>query len=123
MTRRFELLSELETPVLLPDEKICLLRTVRNIPDCFTEEEWREIRGSHFIHERGYLSNLSPNYERVIGTGLLALCDVADEYGKRVISAILRLTDRYREEAVRQGRAELVQVLERVPRFGCSRIL
>ena len=24
MTRRFELLSELETPVLLPDEKICL---------------------------------------------------------------------------------------------------
>jgi len=120
MTRRFELLSELETPVLLPDEKICLLRTVRNIPDCFTEEEWREIRGSHFIHERGYLSNLSPNYERVIGTGLLALCDVADEYGKRVISAILRLTDRYREEAVRQGRAELVQVLERVPRFGAA---
>ena len=28
MTRRFELLASLETPVLLPDEKICFLRTV-----------------------------------------------------------------------------------------------
>ena len=60
MTRRFELLSSLETPVLLPDEQICMMRTVKNIPDCFTEEEWQEIRSSHFIHELGYMSNLSP---------------------------------------------------------------
>lgn len=32
MTRRFELLSSLETPVLLPDEKICFMRTVKNDP-------------------------------------------------------------------------------------------
>lgn len=44
MTRRFELLASLETPVFLPEEKICFLRTVKNIPDCFTEDEWEAGR-------------------------------------------------------------------------------
>ena len=120
MTRRFELLSSLETPVLLPDEQICMMRTVKNIPDCFTEEEWQEIRSSHFIHELGYMSNLSPNYADTIRVGLLARYEQADEYGKRMIDAILALTDRYRAEAERQGRRELAAVLTRVPRYGAT---
>ncbi len=120
MTRRFELLAGLETPVLLPDEKICFMRTVKNIPDCFTEGEWAEIREKHFIHELGYMSNLSPNYERVIGTGLLEAYDDADEYGKRIIDAILDLTKRYQEKAVEEGRDELAKVLERVPAYGAT---
>ena len=120
MTRRFELLSKLETPVLLPEEKICFIRTVKKIPDCFTEEEWEEIKGKHYIHEMGYMSNLSPDYERIIGAGLMAVRDSADEYGKRVIDAIIDLTDRYKEQAVEEGKTELAQVLERVPRFGAT---
>lgn len=120
MTRRFELLSGLETPVLLPDEKICFMRTVKQIPDCFTEEEWAEIKQKHFIHELGYMSNLSPDYERVIHVGLQALYNDADEYGKRIINAILNLTERYREEAVKAGRDDLAKVLERVPRYGAT---
>ena len=120
MTRRFELLSGLETPVLLPDEKICFMRTVKQIPDCFTEEEWAEIKQKHFIHELGYMSNLSPDYERVIRVGLQALYDDADEYGKRIINAILNLTERYKAEAVKEGRDDLVKVLERVPRYGAT---
>lgn len=120
MTRRFELLSSLETPVLLPDEQICMMRTVKNIPDCFTEEEWQEIRSSHFIHELGYMSNLSPNYADTIRVGLLARYEQADEYGKRMIDAILALTDRYRAEAERQGRRELAAVLTCVPRCGAT---
>lgn len=120
MTRRFELLCGLETPVLLPDEKICFLRTVKQIPDCFNAEEWVEIKQKHFIHELGYLSNLSPDYERVIRVGLLALYDDADEYGKRVINAILKLTERYQAEAVKMGRVELAKVLDRVPRYGAT---
>lgn len=120
MTRRFELLSGLETPVLLPGEKICFMRTVKQIPDCFTQEEWAEIKRKHFIHELGYLSNLSPDYERVIRVGLQALSDDADEYGKRVINAILNLTERYRAEAVKAGKTELAKVLERVPRYGAA---
>lgn len=120
MTRRFELLSRLEEPVLLPEEKICFLRTVKKIPDCFTQEEWAQIRKEHFIHELGYMSNLSPDYEGVIRDGLLAKRETADFYGKRMIDAVISLADRYRELAAAEGRTELAAVLERVPRYGAS---
>ncbi len=120
MTRRFELLTALEAPILLPDEQICMMRTVKKIPDCFTEEEWAEIKSRHFIHELGYMSNLSPNYADTIRVGLLARYEEADEYGKRMIDAILSLTDRYRAEAEKQGRTKLAAVLTRVPRYGAT---
>ena len=120
MTRRFELLSKLEIPVFLPDEKICFLRTVKEIPDCFTAEEWVQIKEKHFIHELGYMSNLSPDYESVIRVGLLAKREEADEYGRRVIDAIIELADRYRAQAVAEGKAELAAVLTRVPRYGAT---
>ena len=77
----------METPVILPGEQICFVRTVSNITDCFTEAEWDDIKKDHFIHEMGYMSNLSPNYADTIATGLLAKREQADEYGKRAIDA------------------------------------
>lgn len=120
MTRRFELLTGLETPVLLPEEKICFLRTIKKIPDCFTQQEWETIKKEHYIHELGYMSNLSPDYERIIQVGLLAVRDDADEYGKRVIDAVIALADRYQNKAEEAGKAELAAVLRRVPRFGAT---
>ena len=120
MTRRFELLSSLETPVFLPDEKICFLRTVKKIPDCFTEDEWAEFKDKHFIHELGYISNLSPNYEDAIKVGLLKKREEADEYGKRIIDAILDLTKRYKEEALKQGKTDIAEILDRVPAYGAT---
>ena len=118
MTRRFEYLSSLETPVILDGEQIVFLRTVENIPDCFTEEEWAERRKHHFIHELGYISNVLPDYESVIRDGLLSHRERVDEYGRRVIDAILRLSDRYADEARRIGRLDVAEVLSRVPRHG-----
>ena len=120
MTRRFELVAKHEMPILLPDEKICFLRTVKEIPDCFTEDEWIRIKKDHYIHELGYMSNLSPNYEEVIRVGLLAKREEADEYGQRMIDAIIDLADRYKEQAVLEGKEELAKVLTRVPRFGAT---
>ncbi len=120
MTYRFEKMAEAETPVLLENEKICFLRTIKNIPDIFTEEEWAEIKSKHYIHELGYMSNLSPDYEDAIKVGLLEKRKSADEYGKRVIDAIIKLSDRYKEEAENQGKTELAKVLERVPRYGAT---
>ena len=71
MTYRFEKLSEAETPILLENEKICFLRTIKNIPDIFSEDEWKDIKEKHYIHELGYMSNLSPDYEGTIKVGLL----------------------------------------------------
>lgn len=120
MARRFELLSKLEKPVIFENEKICFMRTVKEIPDCFTEDEWKKIKSEHYIHELGYLSNLSPNYEKAISVGLLALQKDADEYGKRIINAIFDLSDRYKAEAEKQGRKDLAKILSRVPRYGAT---
>lgn len=120
MTDRFERLTAAETPVILPDEKICFMRTISNIPDCFTEEEWKDIKAKHFIHELGYISNLSPDYGMVLSKGLLGLRETADEYSKRSIDAIIKLADRYKEEAARQGRQDIVETLNRVPRYSAT---
>lgn len=120
MTYRFEQMAKAETPVILDNEQICFIRTIKNLPDIFTEDEWKEIRSKYYIHELGYMSNLSPNYEDVIKSGLLAKYDEADEYGKRIIDAIFDLTDRYVAEAKRIGRNDLAEILERVPRYGAT---
>lgn len=120
MTVRFEMLSKLEEPVLLPDEQICFMRTVKEIPDCFTVEEWAQIKEKSFIHELGYISNISPDYGDVISKGLLAKREMADEYGKRIIDAIIDLADRYQKKAMLMGKQELAHVLSRVPRYGAE---
>lgn len=117
MADRFERVINEETPVILPDEKIVFMRTVSNLPAIFTDSEWEDIKSRHYIHELGFMSNLSPNYYDTIKTGLIEKRKSADEYGKRAIDNIIALSDRYLEEARRQGRDDIVEVLTRVPRY------
>lgn len=120
MTYRFEEMCKAEEPVILEGEKIVFIRTVKNIPDIFSEDEWREVKSKHYIHELGYMSNLSPNYERVIKNGLLYERENADEYGKRTIDAILGLVKRYKDEAENQGRDDIAEILGKVPAYGAK---
>ncbi len=120
MTRRFELLTSLETPIIHPREQIVLLRTVQNLPDVLTEGEWEEQRAQYHIHELGYVSNLCPNYAETIAQGLLERRENATPAQVRMIDAILDLCDRYREEAARMGREDLVEILTRIPRNGAQ---
>ena len=104
MSERFTRLCNEEKAVILENEQIVFLRTVSNLPAIFTEDEWNEINSKHFIHELGYLSNLSPDYEGVIKSGLLEVQKNADEYGKRSINAIFDLCNRYKKEAEKCGK-------------------
>lgn len=117
MVDRFERLCKEETPVIFENEQIVFMRTVSNLPAIFTESEWDEIKSKHFIHELGFMSNLSPNYYDAIATGLLVKKESADVEGKRVIDAILDLSDRYLKEAEKLGRDDVVEVLSQVPRY------
>lgn len=122
MCRRFELACELEQPYIHEDEQIAFVRTVADLPDCFIEAEWADIKKEHYVHELGYVSNLCPDYAKTIREGLLARYDEGDEHRRRMIDALLSLCDRYRDEAVRQGRADLVEILGRVPRNGARNL-
>lgn len=117
MADRFRRVCEEEKAVILEGEQIVFLRTVANLPDIFTESEWEEIKEKHYIHELGYVSNLSPNYYDAISKGLLEKRKTADEYGKATIDNIITLSDKYLEEAKKQGREDLVEILTRVPRY------
>ena len=117
MADRFEKLCDEEKAVILEGEQIVFLRTVSNLPAIFTDKEWEEIKSKHYIHELGFMSNLSPNYYDTIDTGLLKKRETADEYGKRAIDNIIKLSDKYLEEAKNQGREDLVEVLTQVPRY------
>ncbi|MBQ8893749.1 MAG: pyruvate formate-lyase [Clostridia bacterium] len=116
MADRFERLCREEEAVILEGEQIVFLRTVANLPAIFTEEEWAEINQKHYIHELGFMSNLSPNYYDTIATGLLEKRKTADPYGQRAIDNILMLSDKYLEKAKKQGREDLVEILTQVPR-------
>ncbi len=117
MARRFELLCNEEKAVFFEDEQIVMMRTVSNLPSIFTDEEWDDIRAKHYIHELGFMSNVSPNYYDAIAVGLLKKRETADEYGKRAIDNILKLSDKYLEEAKMKGRTDLVEVFTQVPRY------
>ncbi len=117
MSDRFVRMCNEETAVILENEQIVFLRTVVNLPEIFTEQEWADIKSKHYIHELGYMSNLSPNYYDTFATGLLEKRKNADEYGKIAIDSIIELSDKYLAEAKKQGREDIVEVLTQVPRY------
>lgn len=123
MTRRFELVCKEETPVVFEGEKIAFLRTIKTLPEIFTKEEWAQIKSAHYIHELGFLSNLSPDYEKLLKNGLLAIKQTSDIYTCRSIDALLGLCERYALEAERVGNHVVAQTLRRVPAHGATSFL
>lgn len=117
MSDRFQILCNNEKAVILEGEQIVFLRTIENLPPIVTHEEWADIKSKHYIHELGFVSNVSPNYYKTISVGLLEKRKTADEYGKRAIDNIIKLSDKYLEEAKRIGRNDIAEVLTQVPRY------
>ena len=117
---RLKTALELETPYLFPQEMIAFTRTVPNLPRIFGEAEWAKITGEHTIHELGNVSNLSPDYGRVIASGLLSIREGLGEGElhsamRMSIDAVLDLTARYAQAARESGEEALAAVLARVP--------
>lgn len=119
MTRRFEELCAAQEPHIFEGQKIVFMRSTTDQPDVFTPEEWAEIKSKHFIHELGYMSNVTPDYSRVLSRGLLAIRDDegTSEYQRREIDAIIAVADKYRAAAIEAGRDDVAATLERVPRY------
>ena len=118
MADRFARAAAEEVPHIMAGEEIVFLRTVTDLPDILTESEWAEMRARTHIHELGYVSNICVEFGTLIEGGLASVYEVADDCQRREIDAILALTERYRAEAEKQGRADLAAVLARVPRYG-----
>ncbi len=124
-----------EKAVILPQEKIIGLRTITEIPDIYTEKEWQEIEAEHYIHEKGYVSNICPDYGSIIQEGLEnkkkeILKNIKEHNDEdsltflksvvKIIDAIEYFSDKYLQEARRKKREDLVSILTRIPRYGAQ---
>ena len=113
----------LETPFLAPREILACTRTLPNLPLIFDDAEWNEIKNHHFIHEMGNVSNLSPDYGKIIASGLLSIRDTLTdaplhESMKISIDAVLDFTGRYEKAAREMGDDILADILSHVPAHG-----
>lgn len=128
--KRMEYMLENEIPVVYPDEKIALIRTVPAIPEIFTKEEWRQIGETHYIHEQGKVCNISPDYARVLEKGFDAVKkEIREQMLKRdagnesqylqtlleILTLIESFAERYRMEAVRVGNYEVAETFQNIP--------
>lgn len=129
-------LLDAETPVILPGEKIVFTRTIKEVPEIYTKEEWDKIASTHYIHERGTVCNISPDYETTIKVGLEArkkeieerLKDTdPDEEGTIFLNATLTcitglqvLIDKYEKYARSKGETDTADVLNAIKTNGAN---
>ncbi len=116
---------EAETPYLFDGEIFAFTRTVPNLPMIYSDEEWAKISSCHYIHELGNVSNLSPDYAKIIRNGLHYYLNQLgnSEYHQAMrmsIEAVLELTARYELAARRAGMDDLAEVLRKVPADGAK---
>ena len=132
---RLKHMLRLENPVIFPDERIVFTRTNPTVDSLFTREEMETIRRTRTLHEHGEVCNINVDYTLLLREGLLARreglqarANVMRKAGQtaqaaymdgevEILSAVQELADRYRDEAVRQGRQDVADRLAHVPMY------
>lgn len=128
-----------EIPVVFPQERIALMRTVPETPLLFTPEESDRLRQQYWIHESGDFNNFCPDYAAVIGTGFAALKDkiaqkkstfCTDAEKVRFLDAMLEmilsledLARRYRLCAEQSGNGVVAETFSRIPEKPAENLL
>jgi formate C-acetyltransferase len=131
---RLKTMLEAEMPVIMPEERIALFRTVKKIPSMFTKGEQDTLNAQYLLFDSGRVNNISADYGMVISRGLLArredcqksrtqhasdpeACAFLDA-AMIAIDAVVDFCARLRTEAERQGKRELAKALENIPMHG-----
>ena len=135
--RSSECLAELldkEVPVILPGERIVFTRTVADVPAVFTAEEWDAITKNHYIHEKGYVCNISADYGKTLRLGLEARRkEISERLGDETltreqkdflkaagdsVAALQAFILKYAAHAASVGETETAKVLETISKEG-----
>lgn len=131
MKDRFKALLSLQDTVFIENEMFIPTRTCVADPDILTEGDPVPEK----MHERGWLSNVCPDYGMAIAKGLLQIkndieksAEATDDSEKKAyassltetLDAILEFADRYKIAARLKGYNEIADTLERVPRYGAT---
>ena len=132
VTRRLELFLQMETPVWMERARIQGLRTIVDFPDIYAPTEMDEIKKTHFVHEKGKVTNIACDYGTVLAEGLEGRrarlrkgLDAADDaqksyatYVERTLNAVEAFADRYAALFEANGQPERGAALRRSIRTG-----
>ncbi len=129
-TLRLKLFLEHETPIILEDTKIQGLRTIIDFPDIYTESEMDEIKQTHYVHEKGKVTNLTWDVYTVLSEGLEGRRQRL-ENGKKQDPEFVRCTtetidfteqfaDRYAQALEDSGNPDAGRTLSRIIRNGAE---
>ncbi len=124
---------EAETVIITPDERIVFTRTLPSVPPIYMPDDWVRLTEGHTLHELGPISNICADWGMVLSQGLLGRKQVALATRDRLkddpeaiefldsaietIDAVLAIAARYAEAARQLDRADLAEVLDRVPAY------
>lgn len=129
-TLRLCLFLDHETPVLLPDVHVQGLRTLISFPDIFAPGELDEIWQTHYVHEKGKVTNLTWDVQTVLQEGmegrrarLLNGKKQDEEFVEctiQIIDAVETFADRYARAITEAGDAVRGSALSRSVRYGAQ---
>lgn len=132
-TLRLKLFLEHETPVILPDTKIHGLRTIVDFPDIYAPGEMDEIKKTHFVHEKGKVTNLSWDVLTVLSEGLEGRRKRLENGNKQdpefvrcaneTIDFTEKFADRYAQALSDSGNPLHGEMISRVIRYGAVTML
>ncbi len=132
MAKRFKALLELQDAVFIPNDMFVPTRTTVCAPDILTKNDPESAENTK-MHECGWLSNINPDYGKIISKGFLKVkeeiaeaSEKTDDAGKKayaqslltIVDAIIEFADRYKRAAREAGENEIADVLENVPKYG-----
>lgn len=122
---------EAEQVIISPTERIVFTRTLPNVPPVYADSDWAALTAQKTIHELGPINNICADWELLLSQGLNGRKQTALQTRARLhndpvavefldsaietIDAVLALAQRYAEAARELGRADLVEILTRVP--------
>lgn len=129
-TLRLKLFLRYETPVVLEKATIQGLRTIEEFPDIYAPGEMEEIKKTHYVHEKGKVTNLTWDVYTVLSEGLEGrrkrLENGAKQDGEFVecvretIDFTEEFADRYAKAVKDSGREEYGEMISRVVRYGAE---
>lgn len=135
---RFVRLLNAEKPVVFPDERIAITRTIKAVPSVYTEREWKELNEKHYNFQDYFICNVNTDYGTTIRKGLnvrkeevltslAAAKDREDAEAVEMLECILSGIDatidfahRYRDEAIRVGNREIAEIFSVIPEQGAQ---
>ncbi len=122
---------EAETPMLFPEDRIGMMRTLTKLPPLLTEEESEKVREKYFIFDGAQVGNISSDYASALKEGFEGKRKEIERECKKygadskeynelramdlTIGAVYALAEKYRKEAERLGIEELACALGNVP--------